>query len=88
MPTIATSVVTVRVLLFGSYAEALGRDSLELGLQLPATVGQLLDRLREQPGGQRLPPRPLIARNLSHVGLEAALADGDEVAILPPLAGG
>jgi molybdopterin converting factor small subunit len=82
------SSLTVRVLLFASYADRLGLDSVALTLPAPATVGAVLERLRTLPGGDQLPPRPLCARNLAHVGLDAALSGGDEIAILPPLAGG
>jgi molybdopterin converting factor small subunit len=78
----------VRVLLFASYADTLGFDSVELRLDQPATVGDVLDRLRALPGGDRLPPRPLCALNLTHVRSDAPLSAGDELAILPPLAGG
>jgi molybdopterin converting factor small subunit len=88
MVTAAVSSVSIRVLLFASYAESLGLDSIEMTLASPATVGAVLDRLRALPGGDRLPQRPLCAVNLAHVGPEASLAAGDEVAVLPPLAGG
>ena len=88
MPGTVLSTVTVQVLLFASYAEALGLEHLELVFDGPATVADGLIRLRSLPGGDRLPPKPLCALNLSHVPLDAALSDGDELAILPPLAGG
>lgn len=88
MPSTAAPGLTVRVLVFASYADALGVDSVELSLSPPATVGDVLDRLRALPGGDRLPPKPLCALNLTHVGSDALLSGGDELAILPPLAGG
>jgi sulfur-carrier protein len=88
MVSATASAVTVRALLFASYAESLGFDSIELTLDSPATVETVLQRLRALPGGDRLPPRPLCALNLAHVGPEARLVTGDEVAVLPPLAGG
>jgi molybdopterin converting factor small subunit len=88
MPRTATSTLTVRVLLFASYAETLGLDAVELTLPGDATVGDALERVRALPGGERLPPKPLCAINLSHVRAEAPLSGGDELAILPPLAGG
>ena len=51
-------------------------------------MADALAYLRALPGGAELPARPLCARNLAHVGADAALADGDELAVLPPLAGG
>ena len=88
MPSTAASSLTVRVLLFASYADTLGFDTVELSFEPPATVGDVLDRLRALPGGERLPPRPLCALNLTHVRSDAHLSRGDELAILPPLAGG
>jgi molybdopterin synthase sulfur carrier subunit len=88
MPSTAVPTLTVRVLLFASYAESLGCDAVELSLQHPATVGEALARLRALPGGERLPTKPLCAINLTHVRLDAPLSAGDELAILPPLAGG
>jgi sulfur-carrier protein len=84
----AVSTITVRVLLFASYSDVLGLDSLELTIENPATVGDALNRLRSLPGGERLPAKPLCALNLRHVDTATGLSDGDELAILPPLAGG
>ena len=88
MPTTTVSTVTLRVLLFGSYAETLGVDAVDLTLDSPATVADALKRLKTLPGGDQLPARPLCAVNLSQVGLNAPLARADELAVLPPLAGG
>jgi molybdopterin converting factor small subunit len=88
MPSATASTVTVRVLLFASYAETLGVDSIMLTLNSPATVSDALERLRALPGGERLPPQPLCALNLSQAKADAPLSREDELAILPPLAGG
>lgn len=88
MSSTAAPTLTIRVLLFASYADTLGFDSVELSLEQPATVGNALERLRALPGGERLPARPLCALNLTHVRADAALSGGDELAVLPPLAGG
>lgn len=88
MPGSAVSTLTIRVLLFAGYADVLGLESIELTLEGPASVGDALERLRALPGGNRLPPKPMCALNLGHVGHDAGLADGDELAVLPPLAGG
>ena len=84
----AVSTITVRVLLFASYADVLGLDSLELIIENPATVEDALNRVRSLPGGEQLPAKPLCAVNLRHVQPTATLSPGDELAILPPLAGG
>ena len=80
---------TVRVLLFASYADWVGRDTLDLSLAVPATVADVIRHLRTAiPAASRIPERPLAAVNAIHAGLETLIQDGDEVALLPPLAGG
>jgi molybdopterin converting factor small subunit len=88
MTLAARSAIRIHVLLFARYAEVLGTDALTLELPEAATVADLVSALRRAPGGDALPARPLCAVNLVQVGATAPLADGDEVAILPPLAGG
>ena len=80
---------TVRVKFFARYAELVWREEAELAVPLPATVGEVVRRVRDEiPGAGQLPERPMAAVNLRHVRLDAPVKDGDEVAFLPPLAGG
>lgn len=80
---------TVRVKFFASYAELVGREETGVELSFPATVDDVLRRLRRDFAWARpLPERPLAAVNLRQVGLDAPVNAGDEVAFLPPLAGG
>ena len=79
--------VTVRF--FARYAELAGCESTAVVVPAAATVEDVLRRVRETvPGAQSLPARPLTALNLRQVKLDAPVRDGDEVALLPPLAGG
>lgn len=79
----------VRLKLFARYAELVGQDELQLSVPLPSTVAEIVRHARaEIPGAGAIPERPLVAVNLRHVALDARVADGDEVAFLPPLAGG
>jgi molybdopterin converting factor subunit 1 len=80
--------MTVTVLLFASYAEALGKTSLEVEVGAGATVEDVLASLKRLPGADRLPPSPLIAVNERYAGRDRALSAGDEVAVIPPVAGG
>jgi molybdopterin converting factor small subunit len=59
-------------------------------MELPhvSTVGELLTAIRSRPGAERLPPRPLVAVNQAYAGLDAVVREGDEVALIPPVAGG
>jgi molybdopterin converting factor small subunit len=88
MPVTSASTLRLRVLLFASYAEALGFDRVDLSLELPCTVDDAVKRLRALPGGEKLPSRPLCALNLSQAAPEDPLSPGDELALLPPLSGG
>jgi molybdopterin converting factor subunit 1 len=80
--------MTVTVLLFASYADALGRPSIELSLPAGATVGDALREVSALPGARDVPSAPLVAVNERYSGLDQVLASGDELAIIPPVAGG
>ncbi|HEX4683483.1 MAG TPA: MoaD/ThiS family protein [Gemmatimonadaceae bacterium] len=80
--------MTITVLLFASYADKLGMSSLALDLDDGSTVADVLGRLGQLPGADRLPKEPLVAVNHSYARRDRRLAAGDEVAIIPPVAGG
>ena len=81
--------ITVRVLLFASYADRLGREELAVQLEAPATVADVIASLRRgQAEAEALPERPLTALNRVHVPGSSVVHDGDELALLPPMAGG
>lgn len=76
------------VMLFASYAEAFGRDRLAVDVAEGAVVADLVDALLRQPQGGELPPRPLVAVNRRYADYAERLTSGDEVAVIPPVAGG
>jgi molybdopterin converting factor subunit 1 len=80
--------MTVTVLLFASYADALGADSLSFDMETGATVADVVGRVRALPCAARLPAEPLVAVNETYAKRDRILASGDEVAIIPPVAGG
>ena len=80
--------MTVSVLLFASYADLIGRSRVELQLPPDATVDDVVRALGRLPNGDRLPPRPLVAVNEVYARAGQRLAAGDEVAVIPPVAGG
>jgi molybdopterin converting factor small subunit len=81
--------MTVRCRFFATFAELLGRETYDLELPWPATVADAVRvlRMRLDQGGQ-LPANPMAAVNREHVTSERQLEHGDELALLPPLAGG
>jgi molybdopterin converting factor subunit 1 len=84
----AESIMTVTVLLFASYADALGTASLDVELPRDSTVRDLVDVVRARPGAERLPAAPLVAVNLQYATASDVVREGDEIALIPPVAGG
>ena len=80
--------MTVTVLLFASYADALGTRSFSLDIAPTATVGDVVGHVQSLPGGSRLPKEPLVAVNERYAKSNTRLQMHDEVAIIPPVAGG
>lgn len=79
---------TVTVQLFASYAELLGSTTVELPLRPGSTVDDLLRSIRALPGGGRLPRAPRIAINRSFATSDQIVGASDEIALIPPVAGG
>jgi molybdopterin synthase catalytic subunit len=81
--------MTVRTLLFASYRDIAGIDEIEIELPTDATCADLVQQLRDAGGRwNTLPPMPVVAVNLEYVPLDTILRNGDEVALIPPVAGG
>ncbi len=80
--------MSVTVLLFASYADALGAPSVSLDVPPEATVADVLAALGRRPGGDRIPASPLVAVNQRYAAITASVNAGDEVAVIPPVAGG
>ncbi|MBI4409683.1 MAG: MoaD/ThiS family protein [Gemmatimonadetes bacterium] len=79
----------IRLLLFALYRDLAGAGELELELPAGATAATLVDAVRRRGGGLgRLPETPVVAVNQEYAPLETPLREGDEVALLPPVAGG
>jgi molybdopterin converting factor subunit 1 len=80
--------MNVEVRLFASYREAAGVGQLLLELPEGATVRDAIARVtKEHPlvaEGRQL----VIAKNREYVTPDAPLADGDEIALIPPVSGG
>lgn len=79
----------VKVLLFAAHRELVGQADTVAALPDGATVERLLSELRSRGGDwARLPARGAVAVNHKYAAGETVLADGDEVALIPPVAGG
>lgn len=78
--------ITVRF--FASYADNLGLRATELTIGDGASVSDLLSSVAQLPGASALPANPLVAVNQVYAAPETRLNPGDEVALIPPVAGG
>jgi molybdopterin converting factor small subunit len=84
----STTDAAIEVLLFASYADAFGGRKVKAPIAAPCTVSALVDAMRTLPGGSRLPVRPLVAVNQRWSPPDHVITAGDEVAVIPPVAGG
>lgn len=80
--------IGVRVLFFGVYREMANGRERPVRLPTGSRVADLVATLRELPEFDWLPERPVVAINRAYAETGSALAEGDEVALIPPVAGG
>ena len=80
------SLVTVQ--LFASYAESFGGPTIKISLEEGSTVGDLVDRIRSLPGAYALSESPRVAINRRFASPDQLVDSCDEVALIPPVAGG
>lgn len=76
----------LNVLLFASWSDALG-PQVEVELPEGARVADLLNALTDRAQGKLL-PRPLVALNHRYARPDSVITAGDELALIPPVAGG
>jgi molybdopterin converting factor subunit 1 len=81
-------VLTVTVQLFASYAESFGGPTVELPLKSGTTVADLVNSLRSLPGASILPHSPRVAVNRKFASADQLVDVRDEIAVIPPVAGG
>jgi len=80
--------MTFDVLLFASYADALGGRSLRVTVPEGSLVADVVRVLRALADPGTIPERPLVAVNRRYAKADQELHDGDEIALIPPVAGG
>lgn len=81
--------ISVRTRFFAAYRDLVGAPEVSVELREGATVGDLVAELRRRGHPfDALPSEPAVAVNLSYAPLTERLGGGDEVAFIPPVAGG
>jgi molybdopterin converting factor subunit 1 len=76
------------VQVFASYADLLGANQVQISLPERATVDDIVTAVRALPGGHGLPPQLKVAINRGFATPHQSVDAGDEIAIIPPVAGG
>src|SRR5579871_2677242 len=78
-----------RVLFFGILKEIVGVSAEETELPEGASLRTVFDHYAERhPRLKEMAPSIVVARNQEFAALPTLLAEGDEVAFLPPVSGG
>ena len=81
--------LSVNTLFFASYRDLVGVSELVVDLSDGSTVGDLVATLRARGAPwDALPEEPAVAVNQTYALLDEPLDYGDEVAFIPPVAGG
>lgn len=79
----------IRLLLFALYRDITGVGELDLEVADGVDAAGAVARLRASDARfGALPERPVVAINREYAQLHERLHDGDELALLPPVAGG
>ena len=79
----------VRIKLFAAHRQLLGKRELELEVAEGATISQVWQTLQAQePRLAHLSGTLVAALNQEYAPLDRRVADGDEVAFIPPVSGG
>ena len=80
--------MSLKIALFGITREIVGTSVIELPAPAPATVGALLDELRKQYPALGELRSCAVAVNNEYASNDQALHTVDEIALIPPVAGG
>ena len=79
----------VSIRLFAVARQLAGRETIELEVSPGTTIGQLRDRLAaEIPDLAPMLPHVLFAVGTQYAGDDEAIADGSQIACIPPVSGG
>lgn len=84
---IVEATLKVDVRLFGRYRELASASAMTIELSSGATVADLVSELHRRVPG-KLPERPVVAVDRQPAADDVTLRAGDEIALIPPVAGG
>jgi len=84
-----TTTVRVKVLFFGRLRELIGRSEESGELPEGLTLAQVFERYaKRHPKLTEFRKSMVVSRNQEFAAWDARIAEGDEIAFLPPVSGG
>ncbi|MGD2216331.1 MAG: molybdopterin converting factor subunit 1 [Gemmatimonadales bacterium] len=78
----------ISCLFFAAYRDVFEAEQIEFELPEGSTLGELIEDVRARAGTAALPRQLVAAVNREYAPTETVLHNGDEVAFIPPVAGG
>jgi molybdopterin converting factor subunit 1 len=89
MQSAQVNTISVRVLFFGAARDAVGQEEVDLKLNPRLRAADAFEKLLEDyPALRRFGGSLLFAVNQEYAQMEREIADGDELAVFPPVSGG
>lgn len=88
MPVSSFDEMYIDLIFFALYRELAGTGTKRIEVPRGASVADLVRIVRALPGLDRLPEDPVVAVNQEYAAPDTILHEDDEVAFLPPVAGG
>ena len=88
LPKIYVEDMSLKISLFGITRDIVGTSMIELPAPAPTTVGALLEELRKQYPALGELRSCAVAVNNEYAAHDLALHTTDEIALIPPVAGG
>lgn len=86
---IAAAVIRIRVLFFASLADLMGKRQMHIVMPAGSKVADAVTYFeRDTPGFAAYISHVSVAVNEAFVTQDVVLADGDELAMIPPVSGG
>jgi molybdopterin converting factor small subunit len=79
---------TVTVQLFAAYAESFGTTALEIPIKAGTSVSDLIGAIRALPGSEIVRDSARVAINRQFAFPDQVVDPSDEIALIPPVAGG
>lgn len=87
-PLASVGFIKVTVLLFAGLRDRFNNSQLQISIPAGTPIGSLLEKITDEKEVLQWKKSLLYAINRSYVSPDTLVQEGDEVALIPPVAGG